>query len=622
MVGVPTGDALGFFVVDLDMPKHGQPGGEETLARLEANHGPLPATLEATTPSGGRHLYFKMPPGIDLRNSAGKIGPGVDVRANGGYVIAPGSVTTDGRSYEWLCKQEPAEAPLWLLDLAIHGHKKENAQQQPQGFAGTTPYGAEALKNECAKVILAHEGARNEALNKAAFNVGRLVAGREINGAEARQELHHAASRAGLPDVEASRTIESGLAAGKQEPRSAIPKQKKTETPPPRLDLDHMRMGRFLQTKPPPIQWLLRWNGKGSLPLGEVGLVVADGGTGKSWMLLQLAMAVGADLDTLDGLFEVSLRGKVLCLFGEDGESILHYRTCEIFMEFTQRVRQGLYWDHDPDRRARELDENVFIVPATGDDWRLCKNEGGNLEEAPFFEELLAKAKSIPDLKLIILEPLSAIYGGDENNATEATFFMQLLYRLANETGAAVLVAHHTNKGSVAPGTPAKESLYQGAARGSTGIPNRARWQLSMAKCSKADVKEIGGADDAFYIAARVSKNNRGPETDPFYLMRAPGGPLRRHDPPARKEDDQDTRVLAGVVAALREIEAQGGKITVRTFCRNHAGRGEGYGEGALTRLVNEASEDGTLAIKQEVYNSRGQVAPHLYIGREVEKCA
>src|SRR5215211_2791427 len=82
-IGLPTGN--GTVVLDVD-PRE---GGDDTLHELESRHGELPATVEALTGGGGRHLYFHS--GELIRNSAGKVGPGLDVRGDGGYVVVPPS---------------------------------------------------------------------------------------------------------------------------------------------------------------------------------------------------------------------------------------------------------------------------------------------------------------------------------------------------------------------------------------------------------------------------------------------------------------------------------------------------------------------------------------------------
>src|SRR5262249_47682849 len=52
-IGIATGAMSGFWVLDID------PGGEDHLGRLEAEHGKLPPTRKVITGSAGRHLWFK-----------------------------------------------------------------------------------------------------------------------------------------------------------------------------------------------------------------------------------------------------------------------------------------------------------------------------------------------------------------------------------------------------------------------------------------------------------------------------------------------------------------------------------------------------------------------------------
>ncbi|MDE2106168.1 MAG: bifunctional DNA primase/polymerase, partial [Patescibacteria group bacterium] len=79
-IAVPSG----FVVLDVDTKS----GGPATLAALESEHSKLPATLTATTPTGGSHIWFALPHGAHVGNKVA-IAQGLDVRANGGYVVAP-----------------------------------------------------------------------------------------------------------------------------------------------------------------------------------------------------------------------------------------------------------------------------------------------------------------------------------------------------------------------------------------------------------------------------------------------------------------------------------------------------------------------------------------------------
>lgn len=119
-VGVVTGAVSGLVVVDID-PNH---GGTESLAALEHEHGHLPATVEAISGGGGRHLYFSHP-GETVHNRAG-IKPGVDLRGDGGLIVAPPSVHPSGNLYQWTAGHAPdqiALAPLPDAFLPRPGHR-------------------------------------------------------------------------------------------------------------------------------------------------------------------------------------------------------------------------------------------------------------------------------------------------------------------------------------------------------------------------------------------------------------------------------------------------------------------------------------------------------------------
>jgi hypothetical protein len=82
----------GLLVLDID-PKN---GGEESYAKLDMMYG-FPETMSVRTPSGGRHLYYRLPEGHSgVPNSVGTLGAGLDVRSTGGYVVGPGSVIAAG----------------------------------------------------------------------------------------------------------------------------------------------------------------------------------------------------------------------------------------------------------------------------------------------------------------------------------------------------------------------------------------------------------------------------------------------------------------------------------------------------------------------------------------------
>jgi predicted P-loop ATPase len=87
--------------------------------------------------------------------------------------------------------------------------------------AGRTTYGETALERECDAAATAPEGERNRRLNRAAFSLGQLVAGGELDAGDVRSALEQAGHAAGLPTSEVNQTINSGMRAGADDPRSA-----------------------------------------------------------------------------------------------------------------------------------------------------------------------------------------------------------------------------------------------------------------------------------------------------------------------------------------------------------------------------------------------------------------
>lgn len=114
-IAIACGKRSGIVVLDVDAAH----GGHESLTELLLEHGALPTTPMSKTGGGGEHIFFKHP-GIEIRNSAGKLGRGLDIRGDGGYVIAPPSVHPNGTRYEWEVRPsqvELADMPEWMIEL-------------------------------------------------------------------------------------------------------------------------------------------------------------------------------------------------------------------------------------------------------------------------------------------------------------------------------------------------------------------------------------------------------------------------------------------------------------------------------------------------------------------------
>jgi hypothetical protein len=209
-VGIATGAISGVWVLDIDAHHD----GEVTLVEIERRHGGLPLTIQVDTPNGGRHLYFRITQGSQgIRNSAGRVGLGIDVRGNGGSIVAPPSVLSDGRQYRWHRNgaNSFATSPNWLLEIAI---PPPPFQAKKQPLSGDVPrYVLKAVVNELIALERADEGARNDTLNRVAFVLFGFVLAGALPEDWARTELERRASALGLTIREARATIASAHAA-------------------------------------------------------------------------------------------------------------------------------------------------------------------------------------------------------------------------------------------------------------------------------------------------------------------------------------------------------------------------------------------------------------------------
>ena len=108
-IGIVTGQVSGgICVIDQD-EKNGEHGIEALSKWIDDNFLYLDDTWESQTASGGRHTFFRST--LPVSNRIGWL-DGVDVRGDGGYVVAPPSVLSDGSRYEWIMSPTDIESPV------------------------------------------------------------------------------------------------------------------------------------------------------------------------------------------------------------------------------------------------------------------------------------------------------------------------------------------------------------------------------------------------------------------------------------------------------------------------------------------------------------------------------
>lgn len=200
-----------FFVIDVDM--HGDVNGLESLRHWE--HARLiPKTLQATTPSGGRHIFLKKRDDISISQNIGFI-DGVDLKAHvNNYVLVAPSSTSNGQ-YKWDMVHSPengemAEAPYELVKV-LKDLKPDMPSYDFSSFADNGYQGSNKTAKLFEQIVFGFgdNGGRNNAL--AEFVGGLLLRNVDIQATYELARMANNNTPAPLPESEFERTFKSML---------------------------------------------------------------------------------------------------------------------------------------------------------------------------------------------------------------------------------------------------------------------------------------------------------------------------------------------------------------------------------------------------------------------------
>jgi Bifunctional DNA primase/polymerase, N-terminal len=195
-IGIATGAVSGIVVIDID-PRH---GGDETLAAVEREHGPLPPTWRFLTGGGGEHVLFRHPGGY-VACGSNILGAGIDARGDGGFIVAPPSRHRSGQRYAISVDHHPDEIALAPLPDWLHarlGRRRGHRQRREKPIrpcAGLSRYGEAALDNACRRILDAVNGEQELTINGEAYSIGRLAGAGAVPADFALRALQYAARR-------------------------------------------------------------------------------------------------------------------------------------------------------------------------------------------------------------------------------------------------------------------------------------------------------------------------------------------------------------------------------------------------------------------------------------------
>ena len=237
-------------------------------------------------------------------------------------------------------------------------------------------------------------------------------------------------------------------------------------------------------SEPPAFVW------DGYLPNGEVTLLGAHGGVGKSTVALMLAVctALGRPLFGID-----TVRSKVLFVSLEDGTGIVRHRLASICRA----------WLIDP----ALLRDKLVIVDGT-ENPELFSSDGrqDGRETSAYFE--LRKLVQAEGFGMILIDNASDAFGGDEIVRKQVRAFIRSLKSIAKINACAILLLAHVDKAT----SRNKKAEGDEAYSGSTAWHNSVRSRMFLTR-----------GDDGL-LSLEHQKSNLGKKREPLTLAWLDGG--------------------------------------------------------------------------------------------------
>ena len=287
-------------------------------------------------------------------------------------------------------------------------------------------------------------------------------------------------------------------------------------------------------SEPPAFVW------DGYLPRGNVALLGAHGGTGKSTIALMLGVCVALGRP----LFGVDTEPcKVLFVSLEDGSGVVRHRLAGICRA----------WLIDPE----QLRDRLHIVDGTEHpELFSAETRGAGEKTASYFE--LRKIVQSENIGLVMVDNASDAFGGDEIQRRQVRAFMRSLAEVARLTDSAVMLLAHVDKNT----SRSKRAEGGEGYSGSTAWHNSARSRLFLTR-----------GDDGL-LTLEHQKSNLGKKREPLTLNWLEGGfpqlvevgGFDGSHQQGRADDDR----AAALLKLIAEFEGRGQYCSPATTARNH----------------------------------------------------
>lgn len=270
---------------------------------------------------------------------------------------------------------------------------------------------------------------------------------------------------------------------------------KPTTNPTTELSLP-IEAGRLtLSSAPPPKR---KWVVDKLLPLGTYAILAGLGGVSKT--MLAISWAVHVALGKQWAELPVA-GGAAMLILGEETKDEVTARFGAICRNMTAESRTSVM-------------DRVLAFPWAGNDMRITELRNGNPAETLFSSSIINAALEHSErcgvaVKLIVIDHARLTTGGDTNDAEDVTEATRVMTKIANATGAAVVLIAHSPKTAI---TKAKNGERADAAdvAGSIALVDNARAAMVLTTMREDEAKKYGieGENRDQYAKLQLVKAN------------------------------------------------------------------------------------------------------------------
>lgn len=421
-VGAVTGKVSGMVVLDVeaDCPT---PIGD-ILRRW-------PTQLVARSGGGGWHLYYSYPKGRGRVSNRVRVFEGADLRADGGFIVLPPTLHPSGRRYEWATKGPMGAFPDELTDMRSRPSSEEGDGWITEALRGVSEGGR---NDACARLAgyffkkgMAYDVVEALLLDWNERNDPPMPV-REVRVTARSIERSHASAGTQFTSVqfEDDRDTVAGGQAGARGAEGSF---------------DVVRMADYVKAYGGEgVSWAVEdW-----LPDASITFLVSPPESYKTWLLLDLAVSVAANVPFL-GAYRVNSPGPTMIIQQEDSHAGL---TDRLALIVEQKLGMQAKIDGDVWQVPSMPDLPIYVHPS-----RMLRFDNPRVLEE--MERQIAEIRP----RVVLIDPLYSVTAQVDNYMADLANQMMVLKTWRDRYGCSFVLAHHSKK-NVDPDSTAREDSW------------------------------------------------------------------------------------------------------------------------------------------------------------------